>query len=107
MNHKLLQEKLLAAARAQPPSDRVPNAFEKRVLARLSAQTAMMDPLTLWITALWRAALPCVAIMIFLFVWTKVSPSPGDSAPVSAANLGSDLETTLLASVSFENELSW
>jgi hypothetical protein len=66
-----------------------------------------MDPLTLWVTALWRAALPCVAIMVLFFVWTRTSPGPGESAPAPVANLGSDLETTLLASVSFENELSW
>lgn len=32
-----LQKKLLAAAKANPPADRVPLAFEKRILANLKA----------------------------------------------------------------------
>ena len=38
MNLEQLQKKLLAAARANPPADRVPYAFEKRILAQLAAQ---------------------------------------------------------------------
>jgi hypothetical protein len=106
MNINLLQEKLLAAARVTPPSDRVPYAFEKRVLAHLVGRP-VIDPLTLWVAALWRAALPCLAIMLLLFGWAAANPKPGEAAPAPAADLGSDLETTLLASVSFDNELSW
>ena len=35
MNLPKLQEKLLAAARGNPPGDQVPYAFEQRVMARL------------------------------------------------------------------------
>ena len=38
MNIAELQKKLLAAARANPPGDRVPYAFEKRVMALLAAR---------------------------------------------------------------------
>ena len=36
MNLAELERKLIAAARANPPSDRVPYAFEKRIMARLA-----------------------------------------------------------------------
>ena len=38
MNLAELERKLIAAARANPPSDRVPYAFEKRIMARLAAR---------------------------------------------------------------------
>ncbi len=40
MNLAELQKKLIAAARANPPGDGVPYAFEKRVMALLAARTA-------------------------------------------------------------------
>ena len=39
MNLAELQKKLIAAARANPPGDGVPYAFEKRVMALLAART--------------------------------------------------------------------
>ena len=39
MNLAELERKLIAAARANPPSDRVPYAFEKRIMARLAARS--------------------------------------------------------------------
>ena len=55
MNLTQLERKLIAVARANPPSERVPYAFEKRILARLPAQP-MLDRWELWGRALWRAA---------------------------------------------------
>jgi len=43
MNLAGLQRKLIAAARANPPSDRVPFAFEKRILAQLRARAAAAE----------------------------------------------------------------
>lgn len=65
MNLEHLQKKLLAAARATPPEDRVPYAFEKRILARLTSAPPV-DASALWARALWRAAVPCVAVTILL-----------------------------------------
>ena len=65
MNLAELERKLIAAARANPPSDRVPYAFEKRILARLAARPTL-DRWELWGRALWRAAAPCIAIMLLL-----------------------------------------
>ena len=60
-----LKMKLIAAARADLPSDRVPYAFEKRIMARLaSAAVAPVDLLGAWSAALWRAAVPCLAIAL-------------------------------------------
>jgi hypothetical protein len=93
MNLADLERKLIAAARAHPPSDRVPYAFEKRILARLAAQPRA-DGWQLWAGALWRAAAPCVAIMLLLLAWSLFTPG---SAP--ANDLSQDLEQTLLAAV--------
>lgn len=65
MNTEELRKKLLAAARANPPGDHVPLAFEKRILANLAAKPAA-DIASLWARALWRAAVPCVAITVLL-----------------------------------------
>ena len=94
MNLSELERKLIAAARANPPSDRVPYAFEKRITALLAAQPAV-DGWALWARALWRAAAPCVAIMLLLGAWSLLAPQ--HSAP--ANDLSQDLEQTLLAAV--------
>lgn len=69
MNLVQLQQKLLAAARGNPPSERVPLAFEQRILARLR-HTPAADVWELWARALWRAAAPCVGCMLLLGVWS-------------------------------------
>ena len=79
MNLDDLQKKLLAAARANPPSDRVPFAFEKRITALLKSRPAM-DPLSLWARALWRAAAPCAAIMLVLGVWSFIGNDASTAA---------------------------
>ena len=94
MNLAELERKLMAAARGNPPSDRVPFAFEKRILARLAARP-LADNWELWARALWRAAAPCVAIMVVLGAWSCFTPQAG--AP--ATDLSQDLEQTLLAAV--------
>ena len=94
MNVAELERKLIAAARANPPSDRVPYAFEKRIMARLAARP-MSDGWELWGRALWRAAAPCVAIMLLLGAWSLFTPQA--SAP--ATDLSQQLEQTLLAAV--------
>jgi hypothetical protein len=85
-----LQQKLLAAARRNPPSDRVPFAFETRVMARLISQP-LLDVWALWARALWRAAAPCVAIMLVLGAWSLFTPA----SPPANNNLSQDLENTL------------
>ena len=93
MNLTELERKLIDAARAHPPSDRVPYAFEKRILACLAARP-LADGWELWGRALWRAAAPCVAIALLLGAWSFFSQG---SAPIN--DLSQDLEQTLLAAV--------
>ena len=97
MNLAELQRKLIAAAQANPPSDRVPYAFEKRIMARLAARP-VVDDWALWARALWRAAAPCVAIMLLLGAWSFFVPGTS----TSANDLSQELEKTLLAAVDQE-----
>ncbi|MBM3835991.1 MAG: hypothetical protein FJ403_22550 [Verrucomicrobia bacterium] len=92
MNIEELQKKVLTVARACPPSDEVPYAFEKRIMARIARET-MVDLWTLWGRLLWRAAAPCVAIMLMLTAWAAVSLDfNGNSEPIAT-----DLEESVLA----------
>jgi hypothetical protein len=89
-----LQKKLIAAARANPPGDGVPYAFEKRVLALLAARSAVTDRLALWVRGLWQAAASCVAVAVLLGAWAFFNP-----AATNADDLSQNFENTLLASV--------
>jgi len=97
MNIAELQRKLIAAARANPPSDRVPFAFEKRIMAYL-ASGPVLDRWGLWAGALWRAAVPCVAIMLVFSAWSLLAPRP---AP-AANDLSQAMENTVLIAVDQE-----
>ena len=92
MNLDKLHEKLILAARANPPSERVPYAFEQRVLAHLKTQP-VLDTAALWARALWRATAPCIAIAVVLGAWTLLAPR--HNAPVG--DLSQEFENTLLA----------
>ena len=101
MNIAELQKKLLVAARAKPPGDHVPYAFEKRIRAQLSALPPV-DLAALWARALWRAAVPCVAIMLLLATWS-FAPAPAAS---TTEDLSQQFEQTLLAAAD-QLEESW
>ena len=94
MNLAQLERKLIAAARAHPPGEQVPYAFEKRILARLAA-CPRLDHWELWGRALWRAAAPCLAVTLALGAWSLLVPQR--IAP--ANDLSQQLEQTLLAAV--------
>jgi hypothetical protein len=91
MKLDLLQQKLIAVAKANPPSDGVPYAFEKRIIARLGA-CKVPDAWALWAGALWRAVVPCLAVMVLLGAWALLAPA---NAP--SANLSQQFESTVLA----------
>ena len=96
MNINQLEKQLIAAARRLPPNDQVPYAFEKRVMAALSAAEAL-DPWALWSHLLWRAAAPCVAIMLVISIWSVASNS-------SNSNLATALERAVWAPLASLNE---
>ena len=99
MNVPELNRKLIAAARRNPPSENVPFAFEKRILARLITRPRL-DNWALWGSALWRAAVSCLGIMLVLTTWTFLTSNANAPAPGSAGN-GDDLsaafDSTVLA----------
>jgi len=97
MNLVKLEEKLLAAARANPPSDRVPYAFEKRVIACLGNATAR-DAGAFWARALWRAAAPCVGVMLLLSAWSFL----GGGNNTSQGDWSTVFENTVLAAANQE-----
>lgn len=102
MNLENLRHKLLAAARNHPPEDRVPYAFEKRVMAYLAARPAM-DIGALWARALWRAAAPCVAVSLLLLC---VTPFVGSDTSTANDGTPPDLEETMLAVID-QSEETW
>lgn len=93
MELETLHKKLVATAKASPPSDAVPYAFEKRIMARLSAQT-VVDVWALYGRWLWRAVTPCFSVMTGLAIWVLATmPAEPDSN-----NLEQALENTILSS---------
>jgi hypothetical protein len=88
-----LQKKLIAAAKAAQPSDHVPYAFEKRIMARLTAPLAV-DMWALWGRWLWRAVAPCMSVMAALAIWVLATAHPEPEAQ----NLEQAIENTLLSS---------
>jgi len=97
MNLEQLHQKLIAAARSDAPTDRVPYAFEQRILARLTPPPNV-ELAALWARALWRAAVPCVALTILLAALSFSMTSSDSSAWSGADDLSQQFEQALLAS---------
>ncbi len=95
MNVVDLQKKLLRAARAHPPGDQVPYAFEKRIMNLLKPLS--VDSWSIWGQALWRASVPCLAVMLLLGAWSYLSHNPPPSN-----NLSQEMDNTVLAAVDQE-----
>ena len=100
MNTEELRKKLLAAARAIPPGDHVPLAFEKRILAHLASKPAA-DICSLWARALWRATIPCLAVTVLL---GAISFMPATTT-TNEEDLSQTFEQSLLASSDQQEEL--
>jgi len=97
MNLAELERKLIAAARSRPVSEAVPYAFEQRIMAHLRTRPTM-DDWSLWARALWRAAGPCVGIMLLLGTWSFLAPV----SATPATDLSQEFENTVLAAVDQE-----
>ena len=95
MNVVELEKKLLRAARAHPPGDQVPYAFEKRIMTLLKPLS--VDSWSVWGEALWRATVPCLAVMVLLGAWSYLSFNPSPSN-----NLSQEMDNTVLAVVDQE-----
>jgi hypothetical protein len=98
MNLDNLQHKLIAVARANPPGDQVPYAFEKRIMARL-VEGVRVDLLGAWSVALWRAAVSClivVGVAGALALWSGSASTETD--------LSQEFETAVFANAGAADE---
>ncbi|MCS1408161.1 MAG: hypothetical protein M2R45_01331 [Verrucomicrobia subdivision 3 bacterium] len=89
-NHNL-HETILRAARKLPDDTRVPYAFEKRIMARLTSQS-QPDSLDLWARGLWQATIPCLTLMFAISAWSMVATGRVPSIDP----LATDLELTMI-----------
>jgi len=98
MNVVDLQKKLIAAAKAAPPGVGVPYAFEHRIMAHLRSAPAI-DNWGTWAVGLWRASVPCVALMVGLSIWSAVTPDNAPTASATSTNgdISQQIERTVLA----------
>ena len=101
MNPGELHKKLMQAARSCPPSDAVPYAFEKRIMARLSA-VRPADVWALWSRALARAAVASVVVTLLAGAWSVWSGYEEDSA----AEFSKQFETAVFL-VGEQTDESW
>ena len=97
MNVDNLHRKLIAAARAHSPSDAVPHAFERRIVAQIKS-LATTDYWAFWARALWRAAAPCVVLALVLAAWSFLS----GPANTTNGDISQDFENTVLAAAAMD-----
>ena len=90
MNTDGLHRKLIAVARADIPSDRVPYAFEKRITALIASRTA--DVRAFWARGLVRMASLCAAVAL-------LAGAAAFFLQEEDSDFSQDFESTLLASV--------
>jgi len=100
MELEILRQKLIAAARTHPPACEVPYGFERRVMAHL-AEVGLPDAWILWSRALWRAAIPCLLIVVFSGLWS-VRTSRTD-----ASNLSQQIENVVLSDLNQNLASAW
>ncbi|HTL58156.1 MAG TPA: hypothetical protein VL361_20885 [Candidatus Limnocylindrales bacterium] len=103
MDLNKLQNQLIKIARANPPSDRVPYAFEKRVMTLLRT-APLVDAWDLWARGLWRAATPCLVVLL-LSAWIWLSPPaapPNSGSGTPAVDVAQQFENTVLAAADSE-----
>jgi hypothetical protein len=97
MNVVELQKKLIAVAKSSPPSDSVPYAFEQRIMAHLRS-ARVVDNWGTWAIGLWRASVPCVALMVGLSIWSVVTPdNTTNASPSVNTDISQQIERTVLA----------
>jgi hypothetical protein len=98
MNIAELERKLIAAARAHPPAETVPYAFEQRVMARLR-EGPRYDATAFWARSLWRAALSSLAVVLMLSAFTWFAP-----ATDGVETFSQEFESTVLAPVHADSQ---
>lgn len=102
MDLRNLQAKLLKAARANPPSEAVPYAFEQRIMARLRSARPQ-DTWAFWSQALWRAAVVCLLVTLVSGVWSVWSGAQQSSQ----VDFSQEFERAIVLAAESELEESW
>lgn len=90
MKVKSLHKLLIETARKLPEKDCVPASFEKRIMSHIDAE-GLTDALTLWAKGLWRAAIPCLTLMMLIGTLNVIDRQESQVDP-----LAEDLELTML-----------
>ena len=86
-------DEMLAKTREMPADDRVPYAFEKRIMAHIKeAPETSANLWELWGHSLWRAVVPCLAVMVLVAVWMKV---PGETTGATGSKAGAPTVATV------------
>ena len=105
MNLDKLQRKVIEIARSNPCHDRVPYGFERRVMTLLRT-APLVDTWDLWARGLWRAATPCLVVVLLLSAWIWLSPpaaAPPNNGPgTPAVDVAQQFENTVLAAADSE-----
>jgi hypothetical protein len=85
----------MAEAKAKPPPDSVPYAFEARVMHCVGTQPKP-DVALAWVAGLWHAVVPCaalaltsVAVTMAVYSKTDLDDSSGDTAYTSSEGIES------------------
>ena len=90
------------------PVDHVPYALENRIMAHIeSAPQVAVNLWQQWSQALWRTAVPCLAVMILVAVLdqpeaTAPQPQPAPSAPLTAQPQSIDEELEAIVMLAIE-----
>jgi len=98
-----LRQKLLAAARSERPDDRVPFAFEKRIMALILGRPAP-DHWAMWVAPLWRAAVSCVAVMLLFSAVSFYAARQAGNTGAGSSALAQDFDQTMYAAVGQSGE---
>jgi len=85
-------DRLIRAARRIPENDQTPYSFEKRIMSQLR-DVKPVDNVAIWALGLWKAAVPCVAIMLLITTWATLSSTTDANASSDA--LASELQYTM------------
>lgn len=88
MKKQLTPEEFVKLAREVPRDERVPYAFETRIMAHLSP--VAQDVLSLWTRALWKAVVPCVGVMMIAVAVSFATPED------PSADIETDLDNAVL-----------
>ena len=88
---------LIRDAYAPPDGDAYWTGLEQRIMAHLRS-ARVVDNWGTWAIGLWRASVPCVALMVGLSIWSVVTPdNTTNASPSVNTDISQPIERTVLA----------